>query len=122
LGISFADDDWGCVVGMDGTILQSADSGKSWKPYESPVQTALYNVIINGQNGWAVGDEGVILLSTDAGKNWSLVDAPEELSLYWMMGVSTVQQGAQGLITGSNGLVLQTIGNTVNFDSRFKRR
>jgi photosystem II stability/assembly factor-like uncharacterized protein len=121
LGVSFADDTWGCAVGMDGTILQSGDGGKTWKAYESPVQTALYNVVIEGQTGWAVGDEGVILSSTDGGKNWSLVDAPEELALYWMMGVS-LTQGSSGIITGSNGLVLYTEGSKVDFDSRFKRR
>jgi photosystem II stability/assembly factor-like uncharacterized protein len=120
--MSFADESWGCVVGMDGTILQSGDGGQSWKPYESPVQTALYGVVIDGSTGWAVGDEGVILSSTDGGKNWSLIDSPEELSLYWMMGVSTSQQGALGILTGSNGLTLTTQGNTVNFDSRFKKR
>jgi photosystem II stability/assembly factor-like uncharacterized protein len=78
-------------------------------------------VTIDGNTGWAVGDEGVILNSTDKGKNWSLVDAPEELSLYWMMGVSTTQNGALGLITGSNGLILTVRGNTVDFDSRFKK-
>jgi photosystem II stability/assembly factor-like uncharacterized protein len=123
LGVSFADDTWGCVVGMDGTILQSADSGKTWKAYESPVQSALYNVVINGQTGWAVGDEGVILNSSDGGKNWSLVDGPEELTLYWMMGVSLASgSSARGLITGSNGLVLATDGNRVDFDARFKKR
>ena len=105
---------------MDGTILQSADIGKTWKPYESPVQSALYNVVIDGQTGWAVGDEGVILNSTDGGKNWSLVDAPEELTLYWMMGITTAN--THGFITGSNGLVLVMDGNKVDFDSRFKKR
>ena len=121
LGLNFADDTWGCAVGMDGTILQSADGGQSWKAYESPVQTALYNVVIDGQLGWAVGDEGVILTSTDGGKNWSLVNAPEELTLYWMMGISTVP-GQHGIITGSNGLVLFTEGTKVDFESRFKKQ
>ena len=106
---------------MDGTILQSADSGRTWKAYESPVQTALYNVMLDGQLGWAVGDEGVILNSTDGGKNWSLVDAPEELALYWLMGISTVP-GSHGILTGSNGLVLFTKGSTVDFEARFKKR
>jgi ATP-dependent Clp protease ATP-binding subunit ClpA len=107
------------AVGMDGTIMQSADGGRTWKAYESPVQTALYNVVIDGQTGWAVGDEGVILNSTDGGKNWTLVDAPEELALYWMMGVS-LAPGPHGVITGSNGLVLTTAGNKVDFEARFK--
>ncbi len=106
---------------MDGTILQSEDAGKTWKAYESPVQTALYNVALDGDTGLAVGDEGVILTSTDAGKNWSLLDAPEELSLYWLMGLSVIQ-GSHGLITGSNGLTLFAEGTKVDFSTRFKRQ
>jgi photosystem II stability/assembly factor-like uncharacterized protein len=122
LGLSFVDESSGCTVGMDGTILQSGDGGKTWKPYESPVQTALYNVVVDGKTGWAVGDEGVILNSSDGGKNWSLIDAPEELSLYWMMGVSIVPGSAHGVITGSHGLVLLTENNKVDFAARFKKK
>ena len=121
LGLSFKDGTFGCVVGMDGTILQSEDAGKTWKAYESPVQTALYNVALDGDTGLAVGDEGVILTSSDAGKNWSLLDAPEELSLYWLMGLS-VAPGSHGLITGSNGLMLFAEGTKVDFSARFKRQ
>jgi photosystem II stability/assembly factor-like uncharacterized protein len=84
------------------------------------VQTALYNVVVDGQIGWAVGDEGVILSSSDGGKNWSLVNAPEELALYWLMGVS-IAQGDRAIFTGSNGLVLSAAGTKVDFDARFKR-
>ena len=120
MGLTFKDGAFGCAVGMDGTILQSEDSGKTWKTYESPVQTALYNVALDGDVGLAVGDEGVILTSSDAGKNWSLLDSPEELSLYWMMGLAIIP-GSHGILTGSNGLALFSEGSKVDFGSRFKR-
>jgi photosystem II stability/assembly factor-like uncharacterized protein len=106
---------------MDGTILQSEDAGKTWKAYESPVQTALYNIALDGNNGLAVGDEGVILMSSDAGKNWSLMETPEELSLYWLMGLSLTSGSSRGLLTGSNGLLLFSEGTKIDFASRFKR-
>ena len=119
--MGFVDENRVCAVGMDGTIVQSSDSGQTWQRYESPVQTALYNLALNGQTGWAVGDEGVILHSTDGGQNWKLFEAPEELALYWMMGLSLSPSDSKGIIAGSNGLVLHIDGKSIDYGRRFTR-
>lgn len=111
--VAFADEHWGCAVGVDGTILQSADGGRTWRLYKSPVQTSLYNVAISGRSGWVVGDEGVILNSTDAGRTWKLVQGPDELLRFKFLGLF-MSPDSLGVITGTQGLVLFAQGDQVD--------
>jgi photosystem II stability/assembly factor-like uncharacterized protein len=94
------------AVGLDGEIW--ALSGGGWEQRPSGVSTALYAVTMEGNKGCAVGDSGTAVLSTDEGRNWQVMDVPEELKLFWMHGVSLNKAAdtTQGLIAGSNGLLL----------------
>jgi len=65
------------AVGLNGTILRSANSGSTWTTISSPAGTlSLYglarhpdlNIII------AVGQSGIILRSTDSGQSWTVVN------------------------------------------------
>lgn len=69
----------GAVVGSDivavgerGTILRSADSGRSWVAAAVPTRTTLTGVSFapDGRHGWAVGHDALIVCTTDGGVTW----------------------------------------------------
>jgi photosystem II stability/assembly factor-like uncharacterized protein len=61
------------VVGGEGAVLYSDDSGASWQQADVPVRVALTSVqFVNDQLGWAVGHDGLILNTTDAGESWAV--------------------------------------------------
>lgn len=59
------------VVGDQGTILKSTNSGDSWLSLTSGT-TSYFNSIkfINSSTGWAVGEAGTIAKTTNGGTNW----------------------------------------------------
>ncbi len=63
----------GWAVGDGGTIIQSSDTGATWKPQTSHVQGRLNGVFFTpdsgGLRGWAVGYNG-ILATSDGGEHW----------------------------------------------------
>ena len=62
----------GYVVGDSGTILKTADSGKTWTHLGNGITNNLYSVFfIDANTGFVVGDEGHILKTFDGGLNWS---------------------------------------------------
>lgn len=70
-GIFFATDDSGWAVGDRGTILYTADRGKSWVRQNSPTSVGLNGIFCVGTDEcWIVGNKGTILRTTDRGRNW----------------------------------------------------
>ncbi|HEX8606400.1 MAG TPA: YCF48-related protein, partial [Pseudoduganella sp.] len=62
------------AVGARGTILVSADAGKTWKQVQAPVSVDLTTVRFTGPgSAWALGHDGVALRSNDRGATWSKV-------------------------------------------------
>jgi photosystem II stability/assembly factor-like uncharacterized protein len=105
-GLHVAAHDRACAVGLDGEIWQLV--GDRWEQRPSHVTAALYDVTVEGHNGWAVGDNGTALISEDGGGSWHTVDVPDDLKLFWMHTVSLNKASDmnQGLIAGANGLLL----------------
>lgn len=105
-GIHVAERGHAWAVGLDGEIWQLADG--AWRQRPSGVTTALYDVAVLRDQGWAVGDSGTALASTDGGDTWRIVDLPDDLKLFWMHTVSlTKNEGRpRGFIGGANGLLL----------------
>src|SRR5438067_1461545 len=66
-----ADGQHGWAVGQNGTILATADGGKSWQTQASNAGADLASIAIlaDGQRGWAVGQAGTILATADGGKS-----------------------------------------------------
>lgn len=61
------------AAGYWGTILHSADGGKSWQVQETGTNNGLNCIkLMDLNNGWAVGDLGAILNTNDGGKTWNL--------------------------------------------------
>lgn len=62
------------AVGERGTILRSADSGRTWEAAATPSDTAatLTGVAFapDARHGWAVGHDALILATADGGRTW----------------------------------------------------
>jgi photosystem II stability/assembly factor-like uncharacterized protein len=91
------------ILGEAGTILASADAGKTWAPVVSPYKGSLFGGVV-AEDGAVVayGMRGRIYRSADAGKSWVQVDNASTASL---MGGSTLPGGTI-VLAGSAGAVL----------------
>src|SRR5439155_6480179 len=59
------------AVGPQGTVVHSADDGKTWKNLSLGKDITLNGVtFVDDQEGWLVGEFGTILHTVDGGKTW----------------------------------------------------
>jgi len=91
------------ILGEAGTILVSADVGKTWQPVTSPYKGSLFGGVVAGDNAIvAFGLRGRIYRSTDAGKTWKQVDNASQATL---MGGTRLPDGAI-VLAGAAGTAL----------------
>jgi photosystem II stability/assembly factor-like uncharacterized protein len=107
------------AVGQVGTIIHTADHGKSWQRQESNVPQELYSVRGSGPNDvWAVGISGMILHSTGGGI-WSVAKSPTQLALaaVWAAGPGEAWAvGQKGTILKASGGVWSALPAPTPFD------
>jgi len=59
------------IVGFDGTIVYSPDSGATWEHQQSGMQVNLCDVsFVSPTHGWSSGRAGTMLHTSDGGKTW----------------------------------------------------
>jgi photosystem II stability/assembly factor-like uncharacterized protein len=102
-GVDFIDSSNGIIVGDNGTILKSTDSGASWAAISSPTGENINSVSYgDSDNIWACCDNGVIIKSTDGGDTWSIDDTltgtPNLMSIF-------MRSGVLGFVSGANGVI-----------------
>lgn len=69
--IDFIDTQTGWAVGEKGTILHTADGGKTWIKQKSCTKDKLMSVhFVDIQTGWAVGSNNTILHTSNGGESW----------------------------------------------------
>ena len=95
------------AVGGGGTILATADGGKSWAAQTSGTRADLLSVQFqsDGQHGWAVGDHGTILATADGGKSWAAQTSGTRADL---LSVQFQPDGQHGWAVGFYGTILAT--------------
>jgi photosystem II stability/assembly factor-like uncharacterized protein len=104
-GLSFGDPDHVWIVGEFGTIMASADGGKTWTQQHAPVESTLFGVrFLDAKRGFAVGIDSVILATDDGGDTWRAVPPPVMQRSYYDVAV----RGQNGWIVGDAGTVLKT--------------
>ena len=93
------------IVGYYGTILHSADRGKTWEIQASPTRRALFSVrFVSALNGWISGSYGTVLQTRDGGKSWHaqpLHIAEHLFASHWL-------DESHGWMAGSGGMTIQT--------------
>jgi photosystem II stability/assembly factor-like uncharacterized protein len=104
-GMSFGDPDHVWVVGEFGTIVASADGGRTWQQQRTPVESTLFGVrFVDARRGFAVGIDSVILATDDGGATWQTVPPPVVGRSYYDIAL----RGTAGWIVGDSGTVLKT--------------
>lgn len=100
------------ILGEAGTILLSADSGKTFNPVVSPYKGSLFGSVI-AKDGAVVafGMRGRIFRSTDGGKDWKPV---ENASTAALMGGTVLADGTV-VLTGGAGTLLVSKDNGRTF-------
>ena len=93
-GVYFLDANSGWVVGRDGIILHTTNSGVDWSSRDSGVDENLNSVcFISSEEGWIAGENGLVLHTYDGGITWQ----PE--------GSGTMKQLRKISYVEGNGLV-----------------
>jgi len=108
-GVAFGSAGNAFVVGAKGTLLESHDSGKSWKRRQlgDPVEPYdLYSVRFapDGKTGWIVGENGTVFRTKDGGKGWEKQQSPVKDSLFKVAVINSDTVCA----VGANGILLCT--------------
>src|SRR5687767_8279656 len=93
------------IVGYYGTILHSADRGKTWEIQTSPTRGALFNVrFISRFNGWISGSYGAVLQTRDGGKSWPA----QRLAIREHLFASHWLDENHGWMAGTRGMTIRT--------------
>jgi photosystem II stability/assembly factor-like uncharacterized protein len=93
------------LVGERGTVLQSRDTGATWKSLESGYEGSFFGVLVlAGESNariLAFGMRGNAFYSDDQGKTWHRAETPRKVSLF------------SGLVLASGDVALVGDNNTV---------
>lgn len=117
LSVSFSSEQNGWVCGRWGTILHTADGGKTWVQQASGTINMLTSIsFVDEKTGWAVGERGTILHTVDGGKTWTKQKSPVNLIL---MGVCFVSP-QRGWAVGEMTTIIHTTDGGKNWHVQFK--
>jgi len=109
----------GWIVGQGGTILFSADSGKTWKPQKTNTNLSLMQILfLDEKKGITIGEMGTVLATDDGGNAW----IPIEIDWFSILPESLLEMGViapnlyditfasdrNGFMVGDYGIVLAT--------------
>jgi len=90
----------GFLVGSEGNIIKTNDTGRSWENISSGVTDDLWDItFINRQVGFVVGGFGRILKTTDGGATWRKTDSGTQENIY-SIGFRNDSEGWAGTKTG----------------------
>ena len=91
LGVRFADELHGYVVGAYGLVLQTSDGGHSWQSLvgrvPNPRGKHLYQVQLNGSEVLIAGEQGALFRSTDGGAHFVEIATPYSGTFFGALGV-----------------------------------
>ena len=90
----------GFLVGSEGNIIKTTNTGQSWRNIPSGVVEDLWDItFVNRQTGFVVGHFGRILKTEDGGQTWRKTDSGTQEDVY-SIGFKNEQEGWAGTETG----------------------
>jgi len=117
LSLSFPTQNEGWASGRWGTILYTADGGKTWSRQNSVTEGTLVAIhFTDPENGWAVGSKGTIVHTADGGRTWVRQSSPVD---YYHMGVYFINP-LKGWIISERTHILTTDDGGLNWRVQFK--
>jgi len=103
--ILFLNEEKGFVVGSDGLILTTLNSGQKWKRIRSRSEETLYNInMITNEIGFIVGRNGTLLKTLDSGNSWEIKNSN---SIKYLKSID-FNSAQIGIAVGGNGTILRT--------------
>ncbi|MGY2284489.1 WD40/YVTN/BNR-like repeat-containing protein [Pseudomonas gingeri] len=111
------------IVGEQGSLFRSADSGRTWERLKSPYEGSLFGLIGTAQARTLLvyGLRGNVLRSADFGEHWQRVELKDGQGAleYSLAGASLLDDGGVVLV-GAGGSVLRSTDAGQTF-SLYKR-
>ncbi len=103
--VYFVSENKGFIAGSGGTLLATADGGKSWTKRNVYTGDAIEQIHFTDENsGWTVGTEGKIYQTVNGGKSWRAQASNVTLDLTDVFFLNT----AEGWAVGDDGAILHT--------------
>ena len=88
------------AIGIDGTLVISGDTGKTWKLKASASREPEYFSLACADDViMAAGSGGNVLKTDDRGKTWQSIPVPEKIHRAWLSGIA-LRKTASGTVTG----------------------
>jgi photosystem II stability/assembly factor-like uncharacterized protein len=116
-GVSFPDGNNGWACGRWGTILHTADGGKTWGRQQTNTDFTLSSIwFFDNLRGWAVGDKGTIIHSKDGGLTWQAQKCPVP---FFLMDVEFVSP-EKGWVVTERSHILYTNDGGKTWSIQFK--
>lgn len=103
--IYFVTDKVGYIVGLNGGILKTTDSGTTWsylKKSRTIGNPRFRSVFFSDAlRGWICGEGGVLWHTTDGGESWKVIDNMPNVDFYDVFTTHT-----EGWLVGQNGRII----------------
>ena len=114
LGVWFANEKTGYVVGVFNLILRTDDGGQTWTPYqdrtENPQGFHLNAIASTGDSVYIAGEQGLLLKWDDSAQRFAAVPTPYQGSFFGVVG-----QPGEVLVYGLRGNVLRSTDGGQNW-------
>ena len=116
--IKFINANNGIVVGWNGEILQTSDSGRNWQSKSSGTIDYILGVsFLDTNNIMAIANYGSenakFLSTTNGGTNWTIRNA----TTYGLYGISFADT-THGIAVGYNGIILRTTDGGIQWEGK----
>jgi photosystem II stability/assembly factor-like uncharacterized protein len=103
----FFDGKTGFLIGSEGNIIKTEDTGQSWKAINSGVVEHLWDIeFLNRSIGFIVGDFGRILKSIDGGESWRKTNSGTQENIYSI----AFKNELEGWVGTESGMMYTTDG------------
>jgi photosystem II stability/assembly factor-like uncharacterized protein len=106
---SYADERSGALflLGQQGTLLRSGDTGKTWRVVTSGTTNALRRMVRHPDRDAliAFGEQGTVVRSVDGGERWQTIATDTDAELRKAL----VAPGGELLLVGQRGVMLRSI-------------
>ena len=110
--VFFINDNIGWIIGSDGFIMKTTNSGTDWIHQSSGTITNLMEVrFVDEQTGWIVGESGKILKTINGGLTWIPQSSGTTYNLYSIHFINSTT----GWVVGWGGTILKTTNGGITW-------
>ena len=98
------------AVGIQGTVKQTADGGRTWRNVDVGAGTApLFCIAHDGSDTLMVAGKGICLLSSDRGKTWTRVHFAPSIRYGWVHHIARLGSTGLAAACGEGGSIYRKL-------------